>query len=52
MILLQKYECLLFGHKDIVVVHGLGGECYTFKTQAPKTVVKRNVEDLDEEYGE
>jgi hypothetical protein len=42
---------LLFGHKDIVVVHGLGGECYTLKAGAPKTVVKRNLEDLPEEYG-
>ena len=26
----QKFDCLLFGHKEVVAVRGLGGVCYTF----------------------
>ena len=31
----QKFDCLLFSHKDIIAVKGLGGVCYTFSDKLP-----------------
>jgi hypothetical protein len=34
-----KYDCLLFGHTNVLAVLGLGGQCYTLSDKAP-TVAK------------
>lgn len=31
----QTFDCLLFSHKDVVAVKGLGGVCYTFSDNPP-----------------
>ena len=31
----QKFDCMLFGHKEIIAVPGLGGVCYKFSDKPP-----------------
>ena len=32
----QTFECLLFSHKEVIAVKGLGGVCYTFSDKPPQ----------------
>ena len=31
-----KFDCLLFGHREVISVPRLGGVCYTFSDQPPQ----------------
>ena len=32
----QTFDCLLFSHKEVIAVKGLGGVCYTFSDNLPQ----------------
>jgi len=40
---------LLFGHKELITVPGLGGECYKFSDTPEKKPMKRKED--EEEFG-
>ena len=50
----QTFECLLFSHKELIPVKGLGGVCYTFSDK-PSTEDQEDeagLDDLDDEEEE
>ena len=50
----QTFDCLLFSHKELIPVKGLGGVCYTFSDKPPSQDQEdeAGLDDLDDEEEE
>ena len=42
-----KFDCLLFGHREVIAVKGLGGFCYTFSDRPPGAPEEHGQDDED-----
>ena len=50
----QTFDCLLFSHKELIAVKGLGGVCYTFSDRLPQQIEESELglDDQDDEEEE